>query len=1294
MTAMDDVDEINFLEPEVEEFEKDKNKQEAQEKADALKEYGGKVSVCTLLSLASVGELLVFLLGILGALAHGAGQPLMCLMFGELIDSLAAAPSEQEMAVMMATLTAEELAAMADAANDMFLDNVGEVALKFIWIGLAVWGAGSIQGACFPWFVDSQLAKMRPLYFDAALHRDIGWFDTHSPGSLPGEMGADLDVYGEGFGNQLGVAIMSFSCLIIGLIIGFSLSWQIAGLMCITFPLMGFGALIMAQAMMDMVQETQGQYQKAAVMADEVLFAVRTVVAFGGEARELARYKSAVEKARKGGLKNRAKTGLGMGYIWFVYFCAMALAFWFAMTLVYDGSEDLSTGKVMSCFFCVLTVGFTIGQIFPGIGGIVAAQTSMARFFYIINNDSPIQKRLKDDRETIDTIDSMELKDVHFAYPARPEVNVLSGLNLTIKKGQKVAVVGESGSGKSTIMALLERFYDPLQGTVLVNNRDLKTISVTAYRRQIGYVGQEPVLFATTVRDNILMGCKGSTDSDFKKAAEYAQLAFVNDLTQKFDTFVGSGGNQFSGGQKQRIAIARALLKKPSVLFLDEATSALDSNSEGMIQQTIDKIGKSSELGMTIVAIAHRLSTVMNSDVIFVMKNGKVAEQGSHDDLAAREGSIYQALALAQRLAAGAGPAADGNRDNDIGNAKAEMVRKMSSNYEATKAEEDHGKEDEREATIVKTYKVPTWRLLTFSKKDWWCFGPGFLGALVSGACFPVLGAFILVDAMVAMMQPDKEEMKTEVERAAAIFAIVGTTKLMATVVQFYCFGRIAEATTMGCRVTMLTAIFRQEIGFHDDPSNTPGKLVGALRVYAYRVSKLLVTIGDKADALCSIIVGCSLAFAACWEMSLAMFGTIPIFAIAQGIQMAVMMGDSKAENESTKRAAQVLADAMLNSRTVQAAGSEKDLLALYKTIVDKMASGYTKKNIIGGISYGLANAVVFWICAAGFWFMGFLIKEGRTTFDDGQRAFMGILYAAMGAGMASALTGDLAKAKVAAHDMFEIIDRQTLINGLEPSGLLPEQTSQVGRIEFQDVNFAYPFRPDVQVLKGVSFVLQAGQSAGVVGPSGSGKSTIMSMIQRFYDPQGGSVLIGSDRMKLNEINVRWWRRHVGFVGQEPILFDTTVLENVKYGLEENETVSPEHLEKCKRMANLNFVDNHKAQGWETQVGPRGSRLSGGQKQRVAICRALVRDPPLLLLDEATSALDSQSERVVQAALEQARKGRTSIAIAHRLSTIQDCDVIVVVADGKVVETGKHQELMDLQGVYHKLQLGKEDSAR
>ncbi|CAJ1461741.1 unnamed protein product, partial [Effrenium voratum] len=230
---------------------------------------------------------------------------------------------------------------------------------------------------------------------------------------------------------------------------------------------------------------------------------------------------------------------------------------------------------------------------------------------------------------------------------------------------------------------------------------------------------------------------------------------------------------------------------------------------------------------------------------------------------------------------------------------------------------------------------------------------------------------------------------------------------------------------------------------------------------------------------------------------------------------------------------------------------------------------------------------------------------DGQATFETGNQAFMGILYGAMGAGMAASLTGNLAKAKVAAHDLFQIIDTQSLINGLEPVGSALQEGHTVGRIEFQAVKFAYPFRPDVQVLKEVSFVLQAGMSAGLVGPSGGGKSTVMAMIQRFYDPSSGAVLIGSNRQPLRDLNIRWWRKQVGFVGQEPILFNASVLENVMYGLEQGEQVSPEHLENCKKMANLNFIDNSKAQGWETQVGPRGSRLSGGQKQRVAICRAL-----------------------------------------------------------------------------------------
>jgi ATP-binding cassette, subfamily B (MDR/TAP), member 1 len=1286
----DPADEIVDLKQEVKETDKEKKERETKEKAAKLQEYGGPASIIKLFSLATGFELFVYFIGILGAAVHGIGQPVLCVMFGQLIDALSIPPLPPNVAVLIAagnfTISAP--------SGDKFFGNVQDVAINFILIGIGVMVVASIQGFCFPWFVERQLQKMRPLYFDACLHRDVGWFDTHDVGALPAELGQDLDTYADGLGTKLGVSIMSASGVLCGFIIGLFLSWQVALVMTAAIPLLGVGAAAMGKSIMELMQETQGAYARASQCADEVLFAIRTVVAFSGEQRELTRYSKAVDEARRGGIKGRIKTGIGMGWIWLAYFLSMSLAFWFGMRLVYNG-VDLSVGKMMSAFFCVLTAGFTIGQIPPGLAGLIGARTAMARFYYITTNDSVIQRRIKEDRKAIGAIETLQLKDVHFSYPARPDIKILNGLTLTIQKGQKVAVVGESGSGKSTVMALLERFYDPIEGSVLVNGEDLKLFAVSSYRKQIGYVGQEPVLFATSVRNNIMQGSSDASEEDFLRATQYAQLDFIKSLPGSFDTYVGSGGSQFSGGQKQRIAIARALLKKPSVLFLDEATSALDSASEKMIQATIDEIGSRSDLGMTIVTIAHRLSTVRNSDVIYVLKNGVVEEQGTHAQLTAKDGGLYQALAAAQALAGLQRQVSDKDdkqelkkQDNDED--AAQLKAEASKYFETKNKDEEEDEETKLAKKIAKEYKVPMTRLLWFAKKELWALIPGFFGAMISGACFPVLGTYILVNAMVAFIQAniDKEKMKTEVENAALYFVIVGVVKFTATIFQFAGFGLIGESITRNCRVDMLTAIFRQEIGYHDDPDHTPGKLVKGLQVNAYRIASLCITLGDRADALCSIVVGVTIAFIACWEMSAGMLLSIPVFGIAQGIQIAVVMGGSQKNNDDLKKSSQVLADSLMNARTVQAAGNEKDLLKLYTGMVDGVSKDITKKELTAGFAFGFANGVIFWVCAAGFWFMGWLIKDGRTDFEKGQRAFMGILYAAMGAGMAFSLSGDLAKAKIAAFEVFQVIDRKSAINGLEATGKSPGIT-EIGRFEFTNVEFYYPFRPDVKVLKGLSFTIQAGQSVGIVGPSGSGKSTVMSLIQRFYDPMGGSVLIGQQKIALSTIDVRWWRKQIGYVGQEPILFDSTVLENVKYGLEATEEVSADHLEKCKRMANLNFLDNHKAQGWETRVGPRGSRLSGGQKQRVAICRALVRNPPILLLDEATSALDSQSEKVVSAALEAARIGRTSIAIAHRLSTIQDCDVIIVVAEGLLVEKGSHQELMDMKGVYYKLQTGK-----
>jgi len=821
---------------------------------------------------------------------------------------------------------------------------------------------------------------------------------------------------------------------------------------------------------------------------------------------------------------------------------------------------------------------------------------------------------------------------------------------------------------------------------VKVNGQDIKVYKSSALRRCIGYVGQEPVLFATSVRENIMQGARDDSEADFKNACADAQLQFVDALPAKYDTFVGSGGNQFSGGQKQRIAIARALMKKANFLFLDEATSALDNTSERMIQTTLDNISSKMESGLGMVMIAHRLSTVHNCDLIYVLSRGAVVEQGDHETLMEKRG-VYYALAVTQQAAEGSQKKQEEEEVNEAQD-EIKLVTTDASGQVPTDASGKRNKtevelEAEREAEILKTYKVPLARLNSFNKPEWHLYLPGMLGALAEGATMPVC-ALILSDSMTAFFEP-KEKMRRELEMLCIYFGLLGAGDFLANTLEHSCFAILGEAMTQRIRVAVLRAIFRQEIGFHDDPDNTPGKLAKALELWAYRVSNLCKGVAMKAGAMNSILVGLVIAFASCWQMSLVMLGSIPIMIAANALQMLVILGATKNENEDLKQAQQIVSDSVSNSRTVQALGNEQELYGLYSQRVLKTGEGLYQRHTLSGLGFGIATGVMNFIMAGGFYYAAYLANEGVADFGDIMKAFMGIFYAGMGAGQAAALMGDATKATVACYEMFQLLDKQSKIDGLEPTGETP-QALEPGQLEFVDVKFFYPFRPQVQVLKGVSFQIKPGMSVGLVGPSGGGKSTVMSMIQRFYDPQEGSVLVGEEKKPLGSLNIRWWRRQIGFVGQEPILFNTSVRENILYGCEEGEQVDPAKIEKCQKMCNLGFLFKNGNEGLETQVGPRGSRLSGGQKQRVAICRALIRDPKVMMLDEATSALDTQSERIVQKALENARQGRTSIAIAHRLSTISGSDLIIVCAEGVVVEQGTHAELMHLGGVYSKLQ--------
>ena len=342
------------------------------------------------------------------------------------------------------------------------------------------------------------------------------------------------------------------------------------------------------------------------------------------------------------------------------------------------------------------------------------------------------------------------------------------------------------------------------------------------------------------------------------------------------------------------------------------------------------------------------------------------------------------------------------------------------------------------------------------------------------------------------------------------------------------------------------------------------------------------------------------------------------------------------------------------------------------------------KSTNISAFMLGFTNSVMFYALAAAFALGGYLVEKRifNTEFKDIMLVFNCITFGAQSVGQASSLMPDYAKAKAAIISMFELFERVPLINNYDSDNGQKLNDNYEPNVKIKDIEFSYPSRPDAKILKGINIDIQKGNKIAFVGSSGCGKSTITQLIERFYDPSNGTVYL--DKYDIKDLNLYWLRSQIGIVSQEPILFDLSIAENIAYGDNSRQVDMNEIIEAAKK-ANIHDFITKLPQGYDTNCGSKGTQLSGGQKQRIAIARALIRNPKILLLDEATSALDTESEKIVQDALDKAQQGRTCIIIAHRLSTIRNCDTIFVFQNGVVTEKGIHEELMKSNGFYAKL---------
>ncbi|XP_077431738.1 phosphatidylcholine translocator ABCB4-like [Vanacampus margaritifer] len=485
----------------------------------------------------------------------------------------------------------------------------------------------------------------------------------------------------------------------------------------------------------------------------------------------------------------------------------------------------------------------------------------------------------------------------------------------------------------------------------------------------------------------------------------------------------------------------------------------------------------------------------------------------------------------------------------------------------------------------------------------------------------------------------------------------------------------------MKLRLAAFKAMMRQDLGWFDDPKNSVGALTTRL---ASDTAQVQGVTGQHLAAIVQIMSSMGgnlmISFLYGWELTLLILVLVPIIVVAGTLKMQILAGKAAKDNEEMEKAGKIVTEAIKNIRTVASLTREPTFESLYENNLQVLYRNSEKTAHVHGLVLGLTDGILCFGHAACFSFGAWLIIHGRMDLTAVFLVMLAILYGSEVLGEALSFSPNYAKAKISASHIMMLLNTNPEIDNLSHEGRSLDQFD--GNVQFEDVKFSYPSRPDVPVLRGLNLKVSKGETLALVGSSGCGKSTSIQLLERFYDAKQGNVMF--DSVSVKELNIHWLRSQIGIVSQEPVLFDCSLAENIAYG-DNSRAVTMEEIKAAAEAANIHSFIENLPKKYETQAGDKGTQLSGGQKQRIAIARAILRNPKLLLLDEATSALDTENEKVIQETLDKARQGRTCIVVAHRLSTIQNADRIAVFQGGVVVEQGTHQQLLAKKGVYHML---------
>ncbi|CAH8557298.1 unnamed protein product [Schistosoma intercalatum] len=1155
-----------------------------------------------LFGFATSSENFLLFLGLFLSVVFGAAFPVSILVFRWIVNDIISTVGVSYVEIYRASVL---LAVIAAAA---FLISFGQVWFTNIYASRVV-------------------KRTRQLLIQAVLSQDVAWLDEHAVGSLIDKLTEHTTNIHLGIGEKLSEFIQNISSFFIGFFIAFAYGWKLSLVACSSLPLVLIGFSLFGTTVRRFTLMEQDAYSKSSTITEEVLSAIRTVITFSGERKEVLRYSSNLDKAAACGVKQAGWLGFAGGFVGMSIYTSTALVFWYGVTLIRQGEYD--PGSVILVFLNIIIGSLFLGSALPNFRYFHVAKASARDIFDIIKR-KPLVDKTSSNKQLDDFSGKITFNKVSFSYPSRREKVIFNDFSLTIQSNEATAFVGPSGCGKTTITQLIERFYDPDNGQILFDDTDLRALNVNWIRSNIGIVQQDPVLFTGTISENIRMGCLNDTltndDNDKNSIIEAAKLAyaheFITKLPEGYNTMISRTNSELSVGQKQRISIARALIRKPKILIFDEATSALDNHSERMIQRALEN----TKINRTVIIIAHRLSTIRNANKIVVLDDGRIREIGTHAQLSSSSGfySAMLKLETPDNVSASINDnmtdlqadytkfsnddqlLLDGHTNNNL-RCTNSCVNKNMNVYQVNKDEVTLNLSSSNVVNKRITVMSSMLRLLKLSRPEWKSVTLGCIAASITGGLQPIFAILYSEIYTIFSLVQKPDEMQLRANLVTGIIALLGLIRLASSTFQGYFLGVASQKLTKRLRQNLFASMLKQLRQIHVN---------------------------------------------------------------------------SNVNNETM--AARIIHEALSSARTVYAYGLENYFCKHYSTVLNLEMTAGNRTFIIYSFIYALAQSLPICSYAATFSYGAYLMSLEEINLTGIFKVFAAISFAAQALGRTSHVGPEMKHASLAANRIFKILDRDSKIPVDE--GLCPDQSINNLPIEFRQVSYRYTSRPTSWVLKDFSWTFQPRQNTAIVGLSGSGKTSILCLIHRLYEADSSNTNSG---IFLNDINIRmisprWIREQICVVNQEPQLFNLTLMENIAYGNNAH-PVTMDEITDAARRANIHEFIMTLPQGYNTLAGPRGTHISTGQRQRIAIARALVRKPKLLLLDEITSAMDPENERYIQNLLTGLSQDYTYLLVTHRLLSTTQVDQILFISRGRIVESGSFDQLIQSKGAFYAL---------